>query len=137
MKAQFKKMRNYNQRRSSKEIREIKFELKNLSSTIKENAISLIQCIEEGSTEKSYVFSKKTKEDLDQLGPKMEKIASQIGIPFPKIVHSLLDSLEKIVTTHEKTPPSPFYSSVDRGKIRSCQIEITRLDKALRNRGAA
>ncbi len=131
----FNKLREYHQRRSSKELKASKLELKNLESQMKEDVISLCKCIEEGSSQKAHVFSEKTQNDLLKLRPKMEQIALDIGTPFPKIVHSFLESIQKVVVTESSHTPSPFYAWVDQDKIQSCHVEIQRLEKALRNRG--
>lgn len=132
MPSKFRKMHTYHPRRSSKVLKERKKELADLGDLVKNHLGELLTHLEKGSPDKVEVFSQKTEESLTLLGPDMEKLAQEIGAPFPKAVHAFLDSVDKVLFAQKNSTPSPFYLWVDENKIKTCHKATARLEKVLR-----
>jgi hypothetical protein len=109
-----------------------KQKLSHLEIQMKEDIHSLLQILQSGSKEQIDALSNRTQTDLRQLGPDMEKLAQEIGAPFPKAVHSFLDSIDKVLYAQKTSTPSPFYLWVDDSKVKNCKLATQKLEKVLK-----
>ena len=132
MRRTFRRMNKYHPRRSSKVLKKSKKELSELESQIQQDVAALLLIIQNGSPEQIETLSEQTRADLVKYGPTMEKIAQEIGAPYPKAVHSFLDSIDKVLDAQKNNTPSPYYSWIDDNKIQRCKQASERLDKVLK-----
>lgn len=131
MKPKLRKMRDYHPRRSSKELKVHKQQLVDLEHRLSADLGELLIFLKEGSLQKLKDSSLQTKSDLLKLGPDMQKIALDLGAPYPKMVHAFLDSIDKILIAQSNGTPSPFYLWIDEAKIQNCHYATQRLERAL------
>ncbi len=125
-----RRMKKYNPRRSSKEIKLNKQKLKDLEHKIKADVGEFLVQIKEGSPEEVLKSSQRTKNDLLKIGPDMEKMAAEIGGRFPKIVHEFLHTVDVLLhPIHTKSEPIDLW--LDDAKIHSCHIATQKLEDAL------
>lgn len=125
-----RRMKKYNPRRSSKEIKLNKQRLIDLEHQIKSDVGELLVLLKEGSQEDVFKSSQKTKTDLLKLGPDMEKVAAEIGGRLPKMVHHFLRCIDTVIPPlANPLPPNSLW--IDDAKINSCYTATQRLEDAL------
>ncbi|MBM3198798.1 MAG: hypothetical protein FJZ58_06050 [Chlamydiae bacterium] len=126
-----RRLNKYHPRRSSKEMQVHRQALKDLEHKLTTDLGELLILAKEGSRERVFEVSSKTKADLLKFGPEMQKIAAEIGAPFPKMVKDFLHHIDTLLHWQEKESSSPFFLWVDDAKIRSCYLSTERLERAL------
>ena len=131
MRTTFRRMNVYHPRRSSKALKVNKQRLSDLETIMKDDLESLLLILQNGSKEQVDSLSKRTQDNLQQIGPDMERLAQEIGAPFPKAVHSFLDSISKVLHAQKTNTPSPFYLWVDDSKVKNCHLATAKLEKIL------
>ena len=130
MTSPLRKMKKYDPRRSSKEIKLNKQKLIDLEHHIKADVGELFVLLKEGSQEDVLKSSQKTKNDLLKFGPDMEKVAADNGGRFPKFVNEFLHTVDTVLHSPANSPNSNSLW-VDDAKIHSCYIATQRLEDAL------
>lgn len=125
-----RRMKKYNPRRSSKEIKLNKQKLKDLEHQLKADVGELIVLLKEGSKEEAMKSSQKTKNDLVKYGPDMEKVAAEIGGRMPKIVNEFLHTVDTLLHTSDSASEM-LTLWVDDAKINSCYNATQKLEDAL------
>jgi hypothetical protein len=124
-----RRMKKYNQRRSSKIMNAFRKDLQQCEHKIQASVSAFLACIKEGSTSKARAHCEQTRNILLKYGPEMQKIANEIGGIAPKRVSDFLASIDHILLN--EFPPSDIHTWVDDGKIRSCNIASQRLEDIL------
>ncbi len=119
-----RRMKGYNPRRSSKEMKLKKQALRDLEHQIKAHIGEFLVLLKEGSAEQTENALQKTKTELLKLRPDMEKMADDLGGRFPKFVSS--DTV--LQTSISPNSPSLW---VDEAKVQSCFVATQRLEDAL------
>ena len=124
-----RRMKGYNPRRSSKEMKLKKQALRDLEHQIKAHIGEFLVLLKEGSSEQTENALQKTKTELLKLSPDMEKIAEDLRGRFPKFVKDFLHSIDTVLhTSTSQGSPSLW---VDEAKVQSCFVATQRLEDAL------
>jgi len=133
MRNQFRRMKKYNPRRSSKTIKMNKQKLIDLEHRIKSDIGEFLVLLEEGTSEQIQNTSQKTKTHLLKFGQDMQKIAGEIGGRMPKYVEDFIHSVDHLLRSPTSAAPTTSLW-VDGASVNSCFQATQKLEDALGKR---
>ena len=123
-----RRMKKYNQRRSTKIIKSYKIDLKKIEDKIQMSVGAFLSCAKEGSSTKVNQLRQEARHTLVKFGPNMQKIADEIGGIFPKRVSDFLSSIDHMLATETTSQFQPW---ADDSKLYSCRMASQRLEDIL------